>query len=112
LVFVLAVAVVVVLAGATNFREIADHVGDLSQRLLARLGGQRHPLHREIVVPSEKRIRTRQTRTLWPCTLGRALQIYFHIVVDDAADYREVADIVSIDVDERYNLPFAESPEH
>ncbi|GAB2813041.1 hypothetical protein GCM10027176_16850 [Actinoallomurus bryophytorum] len=42
---------------------------------------------------------------------GQSLQIYFHIVVDDAPDYREVADIVSIDVDERYNLPFAEAPE-
>jgi predicted transposase YbfD/YdcC len=57
-VFVLAVAVVAVLAGATNFREIADHAGDLSQRLLERLGGRQHPLHRKIVVPSEKRIRT------------------------------------------------------
>jgi predicted transposase YbfD/YdcC len=58
LVFVLAVAVVAVLAGATNFREIADHADDLSQTLLERLGGRRHPLHRKIVVPSEKRIRT------------------------------------------------------
>jgi hypothetical protein len=58
LVFVLAVTVVAVLAGATNFREIAAHAGDLSQRPLKRLGGRWHPLHHKIVVPSEKRIRT------------------------------------------------------
>jgi predicted transposase YbfD/YdcC len=58
LVFVLAVAVVAVLAGATNFREIGDQAADLSQRLLERLGGRRHPLKLAIVVPSEKRIRT------------------------------------------------------
>lgn len=56
--FVLAVAVVAVLAGATNFREIGDQAGDLSQRLLERLGGRRHPLKHKIVAPSEKRIRT------------------------------------------------------
>lgn len=58
LVFVLAVAVVAVLAGAANFREIGDQAADLSQQLLARLGGRRHPLTRRITVPSEKRIRT------------------------------------------------------
>ena len=58
LVFVLAVAVVAVLAGATNFREVGDQAADLSQRLLERLGGRRHPLKGAIVAPSEKRIRT------------------------------------------------------
>src|SRR5437879_13778576 len=58
LVFVLAVAVVAVLAGATNFREIGDQAADLSQRLLEHLGGRRHPLKGAIVTPSEKRIRT------------------------------------------------------
>jgi predicted transposase YbfD/YdcC len=58
LVFLLAVAVVCVLAGAKNFREIGDQAADLPQELLARLGGQRHPLWRRIIVPSEKRIRT------------------------------------------------------
>jgi predicted transposase YbfD/YdcC len=58
LVFVLAVAVVAVLAGAANFREIGDQAADLSQQMLARLGGRRHPLTRRITVPSEKRIRT------------------------------------------------------
>ena len=58
LVFVLAVAVVCVLAGAKNFREIGDQSADLPQELLARLGGRPHPLRRRIIAPSEKRIRT------------------------------------------------------
>ena len=58
LVFVLAVAVVCVLAGAKNFREIGDQAGDLPQDLLAALGGTPHPLWRRIAAPSEKRIRT------------------------------------------------------
>jgi DDE_Tnp_1-associated/Transposase DDE domain len=57
-VFVLAVAVCCVLAGARSFREIGDQAADLPQELLARLGGRPHPLWRRIVVPSEKRIRT------------------------------------------------------
>lgn len=43
LVFVLAVAVVCVLAGAESFREIGDQAADLPQELLARLGGRCHP---------------------------------------------------------------------
>jgi predicted transposase YbfD/YdcC len=58
LVFLLAVAVVCVLAGAKNFREIGDQAADLPQELLARLGGRPRPLLRRITVPSEKRIRT------------------------------------------------------
>jgi len=58
LVFVLAVAVVCVLAGAKNFREIGDQAADLPQDLLAALGGRPHPLWRRIIAPSEKRIRT------------------------------------------------------
>jgi hypothetical protein len=58
LVFLLAVAVACVLAGAKNFREIGDQAADLPQELLARLGARPHPLLREIVAPSEKRIRT------------------------------------------------------
>lgn len=58
LVFVLAVAVCCVLAGAKSFREIGDQAADLPQELLARLGGRPHPLWRRIIVPSEKRIRT------------------------------------------------------
>jgi hypothetical protein len=49
LVFLLAVAVACVLAGAKNFREIGDQAADLPQELLARLGGRPHPLLREIV---------------------------------------------------------------
>jgi predicted transposase YbfD/YdcC len=58
LVFVLAIAVACVLAGAASFREIGDHAADLPQEVLARLGGRRHPLRRTIIAPSEKRIRT------------------------------------------------------
>ena len=58
LVFVLAVAVACVLAGAKSFREIGDHAADLPQEVLARLGGRPHPLLRRIIAPSEKRIRT------------------------------------------------------
>lgn len=43
LVFVLAVAVACVLAGAKNFREIGDQVADLPQEVLRRLGGTSHP---------------------------------------------------------------------
>ncbi len=58
LVFVLAVAVACVLAGAKNFREIGDQAADLPQEILRRLGGKPHPLLRRIMAPSEKRIRT------------------------------------------------------
>jgi predicted transposase YbfD/YdcC len=58
LVFLLAVAVVCVLAGAKNFREIGDQAADLPQELLAALGGKPHPLWRRIIAPSEKRLRT------------------------------------------------------
>ena len=58
LVFVLAVAVACVLAGAKSFREIGDQAADLPQEVLRRLGGKPHPLLRRIIAPSEKRIRT------------------------------------------------------
>jgi hypothetical protein len=52
LVFVLAVAVVCMLAGAKNFREIGDQAADLPQDLLAALGGRPHPLGQKIIVAS------------------------------------------------------------
>jgi predicted transposase YbfD/YdcC len=58
LVFILAVAVACVLAGAKSFREIGDQAGDLPQEVLARLGGKPRPLLRRITAPSEMRIRT------------------------------------------------------
>ena len=58
LVFILAVAVACVLAGAKSFREIGDQARDLPQEVLRRLGGKPHPLLRRIIAPSEKRIRT------------------------------------------------------
>ena len=57
-VFILAVAVACVLAGAKSFREIGDQARDLPQEVLRRLGGKPHPLLRRIIAPSEKRIRT------------------------------------------------------
>jgi hypothetical protein len=57
-VFVLAVAVACMLAGAKNFREIGDQAADLPQEVLRRLGGTRHPLRHKIIAPGEKRIRT------------------------------------------------------
>ena len=73
LVFVLAVAVVCVLAGAKSFREVGDQAADLPQELLAALGGRPHPLRRRIIAPSEKRIRTllqRWTRRRWIEVIG------------------------------------------
>lgn len=58
LVFVLAVAVVCVLAEAGNFRELGDQAADLPQEVLARLGGKPHPLRRKFIAPSETRLRT------------------------------------------------------
>jgi len=58
LVFVLAVATVCALAGARNFREAGDQAADLPQQVLAALGGKPHPLRRQIIAPSEKRLRT------------------------------------------------------
>ncbi|HEX6449031.1 MAG TPA: hypothetical protein VF060_06185 [Trebonia sp.] len=50
-------AVACVLAGAASFREIGEHAADLPQEVLARLGGNPHPLRRMIIAPSEMRIR-------------------------------------------------------
>lgn len=58
LVFVLAVAAACTLAGAKTFREIGDHAADLPQNVLRDLGGRLHPLRREVIAPSETRIRT------------------------------------------------------
>lgn len=58
LVFMLAVAVACVLAGAKSFQEIGDQAADRPQEVLARLGGTPGPLRRQIIVPSEKRLRT------------------------------------------------------
>ena len=40
LVFVLAASLIAVLAGASNFRQVADHVADLPQSLLSQLGAR------------------------------------------------------------------------
>lgn len=57
LVFVLAVSVVAVLAGASGFRQIADQVSDLPQSLLAKLGGKWNWFTRRYSHPSRSVIR-------------------------------------------------------
>ena len=57
LVFMLAVAVACVLAGAKSFRKIGDQAADLPQGS-GPAGRRPHPVLRRIIVPSEKRIRT------------------------------------------------------
>ena len=55
MVFMLAVAVACMLAGAESFREIGDHAADLPQGVPARLGGKPHPLRRKVTAPGEER---------------------------------------------------------
>jgi predicted transposase YbfD/YdcC len=57
-VFVLAVALVAVLGGAANFRQIADQVAEFPQDLLGKLGGRWCHFRRRYRVPSEKTMRT------------------------------------------------------
>jgi hypothetical protein len=56
-VFVLAAALVAVLAGAKNFREISDQVVDLPQSLLRKLGGTWCWFRRMFRVPGEDTVR-------------------------------------------------------
>jgi uncharacterized protein YjeT (DUF2065 family) len=57
LVFILAVSLVAVLAGATNFRQIADQVADFPQSLLRRLGAKWCHFRCVFRWPSERTIR-------------------------------------------------------
>jgi predicted transposase YbfD/YdcC len=57
LVFVLACAVVAVLAGAANYRQIASQVADLPQPLLAKLGARWNWFRRRYDWPSEATLR-------------------------------------------------------
>lgn len=57
LVFVLAAALVAVLAGAKNFQEITDHVADFPQPLLRKLGGVWCWFQRKFRAPSKDTIR-------------------------------------------------------
>jgi predicted transposase YbfD/YdcC len=56
-VFVLAVSLLAVLGGATNFRQIADQAADFPQDLLGKLGGKWCHFRGRYRVPSEKTIR-------------------------------------------------------
>lgn len=90
LVFVLAVAVACTLAGARNFREIGDHAADLPQGLLGRLGGRPHPLLRQIIAPSEKRIRARASgRCDHGHDVSAACRLAFPDLGDEVPDSRE-----------------------
>ncbi len=55
--FVLAVAVIATLAGATSFREIGSHAPDIPQDLLARIGAPYSYFKQRFVAPSESIIR-------------------------------------------------------
>lgn len=57
LVFTLASAVVAVLAGASNYRQVASQVGDLPQSLLAKLGASWNWFARRYDWPSEPTLR-------------------------------------------------------
>jgi hypothetical protein len=57
LAFVLAASLVAVLAGAKNFQEITDHVADLPQSLLRKLGGVWCWFQRKFRTPSKDTIR-------------------------------------------------------
>jgi len=56
-VFLLAASLVAVLAGATNFRQISDQIGDFPQSLLARLGAKWCYFRGVFGWPSERTIR-------------------------------------------------------
>jgi hypothetical protein len=57
LVFILACAVIAVLAGACNYRQIASQAGDLPQSLLARLGARYSWFTRRYTSPSAATVR-------------------------------------------------------
>ncbi len=57
LVFVLVVSLVAVLAGASNFRQIADQVADFPQSLMRKLGAKWCYFRRRFGYPSERTIR-------------------------------------------------------
>src|SRR5262245_65800721 len=57
LVFLLAASLVAVLAGATNFRQISDHIADFPQSLLAKLGARWCWFRGALGWPSERTIR-------------------------------------------------------
>lgn len=54
--FILVVALIAILSGASKFRQIADHAADLPQGMLARLGGPWCWFRRRIRVPSKSAI--------------------------------------------------------
>jgi predicted transposase YbfD/YdcC len=55
--FILALALIAILAGASKFRQIADHATDLPQDILEKLGGPWCWFQRRILVPSKSTIR-------------------------------------------------------
>jgi hypothetical protein len=70
LVFTLASAVVAVLAGASNYRQVASQVADLPQSLLAKLGASWNWFQRRYDWPSEptlRRVFRASTPPSWTC---------------------------------------------
>ena len=57
LTLVLAASLIAVLAGASNFRQVADHVADLPQSLLRQLGARWCHFRKEFAFPGERTIR-------------------------------------------------------
>jgi predicted transposase YbfD/YdcC len=55
--YILSVALIAILAGASKFRQIADHAADLQQEILGKLGGPWCWFQRRILVPSQSTIR-------------------------------------------------------
>lgn len=54
---VMVIAVIAVLAGAQNFREVGDDAADLPQEVLARVGARWHPHRLRFLAPSTATIR-------------------------------------------------------
>lgn len=85
LVFVLAAALVAVLAGAKNFREIADQVADLPQELLRKLGGGWCWFQQRFRTPSKDTIR-RALTNIDAAALDLAVGAWLHERVRRGSD--------------------------
>lgn len=83
--FVLAAVLVAVLAKASNFRQVADHVADLPQSLLRRLGARWCHFRMKYAYPSERMIR-RLLCDIDADELDRAVGVWLRSKVDADVD--------------------------
>jgi predicted transposase YbfD/YdcC len=83
--FILAVALVATLAGASNFRQIRDMAADMPPSLLAKLGGRWCWLLGRFRCPSERTIR-RVLETIDAAELDRIVGAWLRSVLRRAAD--------------------------